>query len=31
MIYYNTKNALHPGSVIDLQVGDLLIENVKIQ
>jgi hypothetical protein len=31
MIYYNTKNALHPGSVIDVQVGDLLIKNVKIQ
>jgi hypothetical protein len=31
MIYYNTKNALHPGSVIDLQIGDLVIENVKVQ
>jgi len=31
MLYYNTKNALHPGSVVDLQIGDLLIENVKVQ
>lgn len=31
MLYYNTKNALRPGSVIDLQIGDLLIENVKVQ
>lgn len=31
MLYYNTKNALRPGSVIDVQIGDLLIENVKVQ
>ncbi len=31
MIYYNTNNALHSGSVIDIQIGDVLIENVKVQ
>ena len=31
MLYYNSNNALRSGSVIDLQIGDLLIENVKIQ
>lgn len=31
MLYYNTGNAIQPGSVVTLYVGDLKIENILVQ